>query len=238
MSRLIHTVVCRKIEAKVHPHISPVKFGFQPGRSTSQGSFLLQEGNELAGQRGHFVFTVEECALDPGLKQDVKETLLVNEAGRRRDELRAKPSLAEVIDLLDSPNQMPLICEHRSRGCQLRVRAAGGVKSWFGYQASGKRTQCPHPGCRKEGGFTVRHLVAECSASKEVRDKVWQQALECLKAQGVVDETCLGVLGKEEKWYRRSMGAAVSGVFEKLALDLPRTLSVEDPTGRAGRRTR
>ena len=47
----------------------------------------------------------EECVLDPILKQDVKETLLAIEAGRRHYELRAKSSLAEVIDLLDSPNQ-------------------------------------------------------------------------------------------------------------------------------------
>ena len=79
-------------------------------------------------------------------------------------------------------------------------------------------------------------MVAECSASKEVRDKVWQQALECLKSQGVVDETCLGVLGKEEEWYRLTMGAAVSGVFEKLALDLP-THFAHRKSDRSGRKS-
>ena len=167
-----------------------------------------------------------------GFVSECRRVILAIENDRRQEALAALSSVAGVVDLLDSPNAMPFLAEPRSVGNQLRVRCMGDVRVLFGYEAGKDVSACPHVACQKQGGFSVRHLVSECSVLSEVRARVWVAALRCLAEADVMGADLLlmaeGGASEQDKsnadgrlleaWYRLTMGASVEDSIVRLGL--------------------
>ena len=163
-----------------------------------------------------------------GFLSRAKLALLGLEQVRRRAALAACSSLAGLHACLDTPNYFPFISGHRSVGCQLRVRAWGGTRTFFGRAAcilgvkpsTVHRRQCPC--CSQSDSFDLLHLLAWCPVFEPARVSAWGKAWLTLHLQNCTSapnpSTVTPTPDLRADWTRLTLGAPVPTSL--LALDI------------------
>ena len=160
----------------------------------------------------------EQLRLGAPMEALVRSALLCVEGRRRQRELqRCEASLAEVQDLLDTPNMAPFVADTRRDLTDVRVQLRGGRRVLFGHSFF-HIVRCPW--CTEEGQFNVRHLLRDCPNWEQLRVEAWERARRAALAAGV--KVAAGdVQQHRDSWYRLMCGASVSHTFVGLHLDEP-----------------
>lgn len=144
-----------------------------------------------------------------------RRVLLALEAERRSLEIgRCATSLADVRELLDTPNYAPFIVDRRSNVTDLRVKLRGGVRTLFGHQ---HRHINVCPWCDAGDGFSVPHLLRDCPHFEAERLQAWHGALQFGLRSSVLQD--VNVAQHRQEWYLLMVGAAVPRTFCKIGLD-------------------
>jgi hypothetical protein len=133
---------------------------------------------------------------------------------RNREEVRVRPSLTEVEDLLSGPlAEAPFMSYPRTVDNMLRVQLRGGMRTVLRLFADVGAVQCPWCGC---ANMTVPHLLKECSAWAPHRQQMREKVKSIAVALNLMDPW---VMTKAEhvdvskywsqQWYLLMVGAAV-----------------------------
>jgi len=145
-----------------------------------------------------------------------KQALLALEGRRHAEEVASVghsgkgTSLAEVADLLVTPNFAPFIIDKRSKATGWRVKLYAGRLGAFGYEVF-HLPRCPW--CGAPRAWHIPHLLRDCPAWEASRLAGWRRAQACAGVAVPLSQHT------RQLWYRLTVGAAVPTGFLGLQLD-------------------